>query len=37
MMFTNLLAGIANLFANSVSTACYWILFDEPEASDELL
>ena len=36
-MFANLLAGIANLFANSVSSACIWAMFDEPEASDELL
>ena len=36
-MFANLLAGIANLFANSVSSACFWFMFDEPEAEEELL
>ncbi len=36
-MITNLLADIANLFANSVSSACYWFFFDEPEADEEML
>lgn len=36
-MFAALLNGIANLFANSVSTACYWFFYDEPEADEELL
>ncbi len=36
-MLAGLLSGIANLFANSVSTACFWILFDEPEADEEML
>ena len=36
-MLASLLSGIANLFANSVSTACYFVVFDEPEADRELL
>ena len=36
-MLAALLSGIANLFANSVSTACYFVAFDEPEADKELL
>lgn len=36
-MLASLLSGIANLFANSVSTACYFFCFDEPEADEEML
>lgn len=37
MFFTNMLAGIANLFANSVSSACFFFAFDEPVADKDLL
>lgn len=37
MFFTNMLAGIANLFANSVSSACMWFLWDEPEADMDIM
>ena len=36
-MLASLLSGIANLFANSVSSACFFFAFDEPEADRELL
>ena len=36
-VFTNILAGIANLFANSVSSACFLIFYDEPQADKDLL
>ncbi len=36
-MLAGILAGIANLFANSASSACCWFCFDEPTADDELL
>ncbi len=36
-VFTNILAGIANLFANSVSSACIFMFFDEPKADKDLL
>ena len=36
-MLANLLAGIANLIANSVSSACFFVAFDEPEADKDLL
>ena len=36
-MLANLLSGIASIFANSVSTACYWAFFDEPQADEEML
>lgn len=36
-MFTNILAGIANLFANSVSSACFLIFYDEPQVDKDLL
>lgn len=36
-MLASLLNGIANIFANSVSSACFWFYFDEPEADEELL
>ena len=36
-MFAALLSGIANLFANSVSSACFWFALDEPEADEEML
>ena len=36
-MLAGLLSGIANLFANSVSSACIWLCLDEPEADKDLL
>ena len=36
-MLANILAGIANLFANSVSSACILLFFDEPEVDKDLL
>lgn len=36
-MLASLLNGIANLFANSVSSACIWFVFDEPVADEEML
>ncbi len=36
-MLAALLNGIANIFANSVSSACFFFCFDEPEANEELL
>ena len=36
-MLASLLSGIANIFANSVSSACFFVVFDEPEADEELL
>ena len=36
-MLASLLSGIANLFANSVSSACFFFCYDEPQADEELL
>lgn len=36
-MLANILAGIANLFANSVSSACIGFWFDEPIVDKDLL
>ena len=36
-MLAALLNGIASIFANSVSTACYFFCLDEPEADQEML
>ena len=36
-MLAALLSGIANLFANSVSSACFFFCYDEPKADKELL
>lgn len=36
-MLATILGGIANLFANSVSSACIWFMLDEPEADKEML
>ncbi len=36
-MLADILSGIANLFAKSVSSACLWFGFDEPEVDSELL
>lgn len=37
MFLADILGGIANLFAKSTSSACYWFCLDEPTADDELL
>lgn len=37
MFLVNMLSGIANLFAKSISTACWWFAFDEPTADKDLL
>ena len=37
MFLVNMLSGIANLFAKSVSAACFWFTFDEPTVDKDLL
>lgn len=37
MFLVNMLSGIANLFAKSVSSACWWFAFDEPTVDKDLL
>ena len=37
MFLTDILAGIANLFASTASSACCWFFFDEPTADEEIL
>lgn len=37
MFLVDMLSGIANFFANSVSTACWLFVFDEPKADKDLL
>ncbi len=37
MFLADILAGIANLFAKSVSSACMWFVFDEPKADLDIL
>ena len=37
MFLVDILSGIANLFANSVSSACIGFWFDEPVADKDLL
>lgn len=37
MFLVNILSGIANFFANSVSSACFWYFFDEPQIDKDLL
>ena len=37
MFLVNMLSGIANFFANSVSTACWFFCFDEPQIDKDLL
>lgn len=37
MFLADILAGIGNLFAKSVSSACFWFCFDEPEADKDLI
>lgn len=37
MFLVNMLSGIANFFANSVSSACFWFVMDEPKVDKDLL
>jgi len=37
MFLADILSGIANLFAKSVSSACLLWFYDEPEVDKELL
>lgn len=37
MFLADILSGIANMFAKSVSSACICFVFDEPIADKELL
>mgnify|MGYP005762202353 FL=1 len=37
MFLSNMLSGIANFFAKSVSTACWMYFFDEPQVDKDLL
>lgn len=37
MFLADILAGIANIFARSVSSACMWLMWDEPEADLDIL
>ena len=37
MFFGDILAGIANLFVKSVSSACVFFFWDEPKADKDLL
>lgn len=37
MFLVDMLSGIANFFAKSVSSACFWYVFDEPQANKDLL
>ena len=37
MFLADILAGIANLFAKSVSSACWMFAWDEPVADKEIL
>lgn len=37
MFLSNMLSGIANFFAKSVSSACFMFFLDEPNVDKELL
>ncbi len=37
MFLADILAGIANIFAKSISSACMWFMWDEPEADLDIL
>ena len=37
MFLVDMLSGIANFFAKSVSSACFWYVFDGPQANKDLL
>lgn len=37
MFLVDILAGIANIFAKSVSSACWWFVFDEPTSDLDIM
>lgn len=37
MFLSNMLSGIANFFAKSVSSACFMFVLDEPQVDKDLL
>lgn len=37
MFLADILAGIGNLFAKSVSSACFFFMYDEPTVDKDLL
>ena len=37
MFLADILSGIANLFAKSVSSACVFFFFDEPTVDEDLM
>jgi len=37
MFLANILSGVANLFAKSVSSACLWYFLDEPTTDLEIM
>jgi len=37
MFLANILSGVANLFAKSVSSACYFFFFDEPKVDLDIM
>ena len=37
MFIVNMLSGIANFFANTVSSACWFFMLDEPQVDKDLL
>ena len=37
MFLSNILSGIANFFAKSVSSACFMFFLDEPKVDKDLL
>ena len=37
MFLADILAGIGNLFAKSVSSACFFFCFDEPTVDNDLI
>jgi len=36
-VLANILSGVANLFAKSVSSACWFYFWDEPKADFEIM
>ncbi len=37
MFLADILSGIANMFAKSVSSACIYFFFDEPTVDEDLM
>lgn len=37
MFLADILAGIGNLFAKSVSSACFWFYLDEPTVDKDIM